>query len=375
MWTTIGPDVDGGIVLSGHTDVVPTKGQPWSSDPFVLREIDGKLYARGACDMKGFDAAVLAMVPAFQAANLKRPIHVLLSYDEETTGRGSLDVIAAFGVDLPRPALVIVGEPTMMAVADAHKGIATFETRVTGVEAHSAKPQLGASAISAACAIVAEISRLGRELEAPDRLDPRFDPPWSTFHVGVIHGGTAHKIPPANACSSGTFAACPIYRRRWRSRSCKLMSTRSLCRVCGASSPGRISRQSWKLKCRASPPRPHPRPRPSRCGSADRTGRSRFPTRRRPGISSAPACRPWSAAPGSIEQGGLARRVPVEDHRVPVQGAGQAAHGQRVGTVAVDDLQRGGQHGIAGDLAAAVGGGPRGAGGRGGHDRSTVPSG
>ena len=98
---------------------MPTKGQPWSSDPFVLREIDGKLYARGACDMKGFDAAVLAMVPEFQAANLKRPIHVLLSYDEETTGRGSLDVIAALGVDLPRPALVIVGEPTMMAVADA----------------------------------------------------------------------------------------------------------------------------------------------------------------------------------------------------------------------------------------------------------------
>ena len=209
LWTTIGPDVDGGIVLSGHTDVVPTKGQPWSSDPFVLREIDGKLYARGACDMKGFDAAVLAMVPAFQAANLKRPIHVLLSYDEETTGRGSLDVIAAFGVDLPRPALVIVGEPTMMAVADAHKGIATFETRVTGVEAHSAKPQLGASAISAACEIVAEIGRLGRELEAPDRLDPRFDPPWSTFHVGVIHGGTAHNILARECVFQWDFRGLP----------------------------------------------------------------------------------------------------------------------------------------------------------------------
>jgi acetylornithine deacetylase len=194
LWATIGPDVDGGIVLSGHTDVVPAKGQPWSGDPFALREIDGRLYGRGACDMKGFDAAVLAMVPEFQAAKLKRPIHVLLSYDEETTCRGSLATIAAFGVDLPRPALVLVGEPTMMTVADAHKGIATFETRVTGVEAHSAKQQLGASAIAAACEIVVEIGRLGREMEAPDRLDPRFDPPYSTFHVGVIHGGTAHNI-------------------------------------------------------------------------------------------------------------------------------------------------------------------------------------
>jgi acetylornithine deacetylase len=194
LWATIGPEVDGGIVLSGHTDVVPAKGQPWSGDPFALREIDGRLYGRGACDMKGFDAAVLAIIPEFRAAKLKRPIHVLLSYDEETTCRGSLDTIAAFGVDLPRPALVLVGEPTMMTVADAHKGIATFETRVTGVEAHSAKQQLGASAISAACEIVVEIGRLGREMEAPDRQDPRFDPPYSTFHVGVIHGGTAHNI-------------------------------------------------------------------------------------------------------------------------------------------------------------------------------------
>jgi acetylornithine deacetylase len=209
LWATIGPDVDGGIVLSGHTDVVPAEGQPWSGDPFALREIDGRLYGRGACDMKGFDAAVLAMVPEFQAAKLKRPIHVLLSYDEETTCRGSLETIAAFGVDLPRPALVLVGEPTMMTVADAHKGIATFETRVTGVEAHSAKPQLGASAIAAACEIVVEIGRLGRELEAPDRLDPRFDPPYSTFHIGVIHGGTAHNIVARECVFQWEFRGLP----------------------------------------------------------------------------------------------------------------------------------------------------------------------
>ena len=194
LLATIGPMVAGGVVLSGHTDVVPVEGQIWSGDPFDLREIDGRLYGRGACDMKGFDAVVLAMVPVFQAAGLKRPIHILLSYDEETTCLGSLDVIAKFGRETPRPALAIVGEPTMMTVADAHKGVATFRTLVTGFEAHSAKPALGANAVAIACDIVSEIGRLAREFEAPEKLDPRFDPPYSTLHVGMIHGGTARNI-------------------------------------------------------------------------------------------------------------------------------------------------------------------------------------
>ncbi len=194
LLATIGPTVPGGVVLSGHTDVVPVEGQIWSGDPFQLREIDGRLYGRGACDMKGFDAVVLAMVPVFQSAGLKRPIHILLSYDEETTCLGSLDCIARFGRETPRPALAIVGEPTMMTVADAHKGVATFRTRVTGFEAHSAKPALGANAVAIACDIVSEIGRLARAFEAPDKLDPRFDPPYSTLHVGMIHGGTARNI-------------------------------------------------------------------------------------------------------------------------------------------------------------------------------------
>jgi len=194
LLATIGPTVPGGVVLSGHTDVVPVEGQIWSGDPFQLREIDGRLYGRGACDMKGFDAVVLAMVPVFQAAGLKRPIHIVLSYDEETTCLGSLDVIAEFGHRTPRPALAIVGEPTMMTVADAHKGVATFRTRVTGFEAHSAKPALGANAVAIACDIVSEIGRLAREFEAPEKLDPRFDPPYSTLHVGMIRGGNARNI-------------------------------------------------------------------------------------------------------------------------------------------------------------------------------------
>ena len=190
---TIGPRVDGGIVLSGHTDVVPVEGQPWSSPPFSLREASGRLYGRGACDMKGFDACVLAMAPAFRDAGLKRPVHIVLSYDEETTCLGSRDVIAWFGKDEPRPAAAIVGEPTMMAVADAHKSIATFRTLVTGHEAHSALPALGANAVAAAADVVSEIGRLAREYEEGP-LDPRFTPPYSTFHVGMIRGGTARNI-------------------------------------------------------------------------------------------------------------------------------------------------------------------------------------
>ena len=190
---TIGPPVDGGVVLSGHVDVVPVEGQPWSSDPFDLREASGRLYGRGACDMKGFDACVLAMVPTLKRAALRRPVHIVLSYDEETTCLGSRDVIGWFGRDEPRPGAVIVGEPTMMEVADAHKGVATLHTRVFGHEAHSALPALGANAVAAAADVVSEIGRLAREYEEGP-CDPRFTPPYSTLHVGIIHGGTARNI-------------------------------------------------------------------------------------------------------------------------------------------------------------------------------------
>ncbi len=202
LLASFGPAVDGGVVLSGHTDVVPVEGQPWTGDPFALREAEGKLYGRGAVDMKGFAACALAAAPGFLAAKLERPIHLVLSYDEETTCLGSLDFIARFGVDLPRPAAVIVGEPTQMQVADAHKGVATFRTWVQGVEAHSAQPSLGASAISAACEIVVEIDRLARELEGKPGADPRFDPPYATYHVGTIRGGTARNIL-ARECTVG----------------------------------------------------------------------------------------------------------------------------------------------------------------------------
>jgi acetylornithine deacetylase len=209
LLATVGPMVEGGVVLSGHTDVVPVAGQIWSGDPFALREIDGRLYGRGACDMKGFGAAALAMVPFFQAAGLKRPIHILLSYDEETSCLGSLDAIARFGRETPRPDVAIIGEPTMMAVADAHKGVATFHTLVTGFEAHSAKPALGANAVAIGCDIVSEIGRLARAFETSEKLDPRFDPPYSTLHVGMIHGGTARNILARECAFHWEFRGLP----------------------------------------------------------------------------------------------------------------------------------------------------------------------
>jgi acetylornithine deacetylase len=198
--------------LSGHTDVVPVEGQPGSSPPFTLREASGRLYGRGACDMKGFDACVLAMAPVFRDAGLKRPIHIVLSYDEETTCLGSLDIIARFGKDEPIPAAVIVGDPTMMKVADAHKSVATFRTVVTGHEAHSALPALGANAVAAAADVVSEIGRLARAYEEGP-LDPRFTPPYSTLHVGMIRGGTARSILARECVFNWEFRGLPRHDR------------------------------------------------------------------------------------------------------------------------------------------------------------------
>ena len=194
LMATIGPMVDGGIVLSGHTDVVPVGGQVGPRDPFEIRRDGTRLYGRGTCDMKGFDALVLAMIPEFKAANLPVPIHIVLSYDEEVTCLGSMDIIARFGRDLPAPRAVIVGEPTLLQVADSHKSVCTYRTRVSGQEAHSAKPALGAHAIAAAGEIVCELTRLGRAFERLGDTTGRFDPPHSTVHVGRIEGGTARNI-------------------------------------------------------------------------------------------------------------------------------------------------------------------------------------
>ncbi len=208
LMATIGPMREGGIVLSGHTDVVPVEGQDWSRDPFAAWRANGRLYGRGATDMKGFDAVCLAMVPEFLAADLKRPIHILLSYDEEVSCEGSLDIIARFGADLPRPAAVLVGEPTGMKVADAHKSVATYHTRVRGHESHSARIHEGVSAVQVAAELVVRLVALGDEL-ARDASAQRFDPAHSTVHVGTIAGGTARNIMARDCAFHWEFRGLP----------------------------------------------------------------------------------------------------------------------------------------------------------------------
>lgn len=209
IFATIGPTDRGGVVLSGHTDVVPVAGQAWTGDPFVLRVENGRAYGRGAVDMKGFDALALALVPDFLAAGLQTPIHILLSYDEETTCLGVTDTIARFGQDLPVPRAVIVGEPTGLEVTDAHKSVVTFYTAVHGFEAHSAKPHLGANAVMAAAELVCELNRMADEMIARGDPSGRFDPPHTTVHVGTIGGGTARNILPKLCAFHWEFRGLP----------------------------------------------------------------------------------------------------------------------------------------------------------------------
>ena len=209
IYATVGPADRGGVVLSGHTDVVPVTGQAWTGDPFTLRVADGRAYGRGAVDMKGFGALALALVPEFMGLDLKTPIHILLSYDEETTCLGVMDVIARFGRDLPTPRAVIVGEPTSLEVVDAHKSIGTFFTTVHGQEGHSSKPALGANAVMAAAELVAELNRIADEMIARGDPSGRFDPPYTTEHVGTIAGGTARNILPKLCVFHWEFRGLP----------------------------------------------------------------------------------------------------------------------------------------------------------------------
>ncbi len=195
LFATIGPPGAGGMGLSGHTDVVPVTGQAWETDPFTLVERDGKLYGRGTSDMKGYLACVLAAVPGFLARKLAAPIHIIFSYDEEIGCVGVRPMIAELGKSLPRPRMVLVGEPTEMAVVDAHKGPTRWRVELTGRAAHSSMAHLGVNAITCAGCLLGELGRMEDELKAL-APNPRFDPPWSTLQVTQIEGGTASNIVP-----------------------------------------------------------------------------------------------------------------------------------------------------------------------------------
>ncbi|UYG06623.1 acetylornithine deacetylase [Halomonas sp. M4R1S46] len=197
----IGPAVEGGVVLSGHTDVVPVDGQPWSSDPFVLRDGgDGRLYGRGTCDMKAFIACALAEVPRWVTLDLERPLYLAFSYDEEVGCLGAPRLIERLLADHPRPAAVFVGEPTLMQPVVAHKGSTNLRTTVTGRAAHSSQVNQGVSAIHVAARLVTRIEDVMAELRAEGRVDEAFNVAHSSLHVGKIAGGTAINIM-ARECS------------------------------------------------------------------------------------------------------------------------------------------------------------------------------
>ena len=191
-----GNATEGGIVLSGHTDVVPVDNQPWESDPFIVTARDGRLYGRGVTDMKSFSACGLAFVPEFVRRGVRKPLHFALSYDEEVGCIGVRRLIADIVARGVRPAACIVGEPTGMELVVAHKGKKAWRCRVRGFEAHSSLTPSGVNAVQIACEIVAYIAKRAREFRDAGKRDDAYDVPYTTAHVGTIRGGTALNIVP-----------------------------------------------------------------------------------------------------------------------------------------------------------------------------------
>ncbi len=210
LYAQIGPNVEGGVVLSGHTDVVPVTGQEWETDPFVVTEKDGKYFGRGTCDMKGFQAIFLSLVPEMLAADLKRPIQIALSYDEEIGCVGAPFMISEMVKNFPKASAVIVGEPSMMKVVTGHKGSSGFRTHVHGFEIHSSLMHQGISAVMVAARLIDWLRQQFEQAQAttPNAVDAMFEPPFTTLHVGVIKGGSATNIT-AKDCSFSCDIRCP----------------------------------------------------------------------------------------------------------------------------------------------------------------------
>ena len=208
LLATVGPAVEGGAVLSGHTDVVPVDGQPWTSDPFSIVERDGRLYGRGTCDMKGFLALALAAVPDLIAAKPRRPVHLAFSYDEEIGCLGAPGLIEVINRELPKPAFVVVGEPTDMVAVNGHKGITYYRVTVSGREAHSSQTQQGVSAIMEAVKLMASLTELAARLERDADPASPFTPKGATLTIGIVHGGTAGNIL-ARECKFLFDLRCP----------------------------------------------------------------------------------------------------------------------------------------------------------------------
>ena len=211
LFATIGPDRAGGIVLSGHTDVVPVDGQQWTVEPFRLSEREGRLYGRGTADMKGFIASVLASVPAFLERDLKVPVHLAFSYDEEVGCLGVRPMLAELAQRPHKPALCLIGEPTELKPVLGHKGKLAMRCQVRGAPCHSAYAPYGVNAIQYAARLINRLEEIGEQLSTPEHHDERFDPPYSTVQTGVIKGGRALNIVPAECEFDFEVRALPGY--------------------------------------------------------------------------------------------------------------------------------------------------------------------
>ena len=196
LHAVMGPENRSGVVLSGHTDVVPIDGQEWDSDPFKVTEKQGRLFGRGTADMKSFVAVALSAVPIIKKTKLTVPIHFAFSYDEEVGCLGAPDLITHIIEHGPLPLAVIVGEPTNMTVVSSHKGVYAYNTNVRGLEGHSSAPQKGVNAIFYATKLIGFLQELANDRRENPRSDSAFDPPYTSIHVGLVKGGTALNIIP-----------------------------------------------------------------------------------------------------------------------------------------------------------------------------------
>jgi len=191
LFATIGPQTNGGVIFNGHTDVVPVTGQHWATDPFKLTRNGDRLYGRGAVDMKGFLACVLACVPTWVAANLVKPIHIAFSYDEEIGGYGMPVLLDSMQQMRVEPDFVIVGEPTQMKIVAGHKGGYEMRTEITGHAVHSCNPHTGVNAINIATRFISRLQEIATRFANAPHIDSPYDPPFCTINVGTIEGGTA----------------------------------------------------------------------------------------------------------------------------------------------------------------------------------------
>ncbi|MCB4820880.1 acetylornithine deacetylase [Roseicella aerolata] len=199
LHAVVGPRAPGGIALSAHVDCVPVEGQDWRADPFTLRRQDGRLIGRGTADMKGFAACAISMMPRFAAMDLRRPVHLCLTHDEETTAEGARRLVPTLGQEEPPPAFCIVGEPTGMAPVIAQKGYASWFVTVTGLAGHSSRTTETANALQAAAEGVAWLAARARDYATAGRRLEGFEPPWTTVHVGTFQAGSALNIVPDRA--------------------------------------------------------------------------------------------------------------------------------------------------------------------------------